>query len=213
MAVYKVKAPDGSVLSLNGPENATQEQIARAAKAAFAQKQSAAPAAAPMSVEAMQEQAMAATDMPAAPAAAPAPQREFIGQSIPEFITAPIELAATGVTGATTGMLGLVAGTTAGLIESIRNGTYGTRVGGDLMAQRAMQGRERYTYAPRTQMAQEHLCAAHTDGSGSAAGSRRAGRSRKARARSRDRRSLCSCCESSCKARNPARRCCNDRGS
>ena len=116
-----------------------------------------APAAAPVSVEAMQEQAMAATDLPAAPAVAPAPQREFIGQSIPEFITAPIELAATGVTGATSGMLGLVAGTTAGLIESIRNGTYGTRVGGNLMAQRAMQGLERYTYAPRTQMAQEAL--------------------------------------------------------
>lgn len=157
MAVYKVKAPDGSVLSLNGPENATQEQIARAAKAAFAQKQSAAPAAAPMSVEAMQDQAMAATDMPAAPAAAPAPQREFIGQSIPQAITAPIELAATGITGATTGMLGYAAGAGAGLIESIRNGTYGTRVGGQQMAQRAMQGLERYTYAPRTQMAQEAL--------------------------------------------------------
>lgn len=157
MAVYKVKAPDGSVLSLNGPENATQEQIARAAKAAFAQKQSAAPAAAPVSVEAMQEQAMAATDLPAAPAVAPAPQREFIGQSIPQAITAPIELAATGVTGATTGMLGYAAGAGAGLIESIRNGTYGTRVGGQQMAQRAMQGLERYTYAPRTQMAQEAL--------------------------------------------------------
>ena len=116
-----------------------------------------APAAAPMSVEAMQEQAMAATDMPAAPAAAPAPQREFIGQSIPQAITAPIELAATGVTGATTGMLGYAAGAGAGLIESIRNGTYGTRVGGQQMAQRAMQGLERYTYAPRTQMAQEAL--------------------------------------------------------
>ena len=157
MAVYKVKAPDGSVLSLNGPENATQEQIARAAKAAFAQKQSAAPAAAPMSVEAMQEQAMAATDLPAAPAVAPAPQREFIGQSIPQAITAPIELAATGLTGATTGLLGYAAGAGAGLMESIRNGTYGTRVGGQQMAQRAMQGLERYTYAPRTQMAQEAM--------------------------------------------------------
>ena len=156
MAVYKVKAPDGSVLSLNGPENATQEQIARAAKAAFAQKQSAAPAAAPMSVEAMQEQAMAATDLPVAPAPAAA-QPQFIGQSIPQVITAPIELAATGLTGATTGLLGYAAGAGAGLMESIRNGTYGTRVGGQQMAQRAMQGLERYTYAPRTQMAQEAL--------------------------------------------------------
>lgn len=117
----------------------------------------AAPAAAPMSVEAMQEQAMAATDLPAAPAAAPAPQREFIGQSIPQAITAPIELAATGLTGATTGLLGYAAGAGAGVMESIRNGTYGTRVGGQQMAQRAMQGLERYTYAPRTELAQQAL--------------------------------------------------------
>ena len=159
MAVYKVKAPDGSVLSLNGPENATQEQIARAAKAAFAQKQSAAPAAAPMSVEAMQEQAMAATDLPAAPAAAPAPQRppeQSMGQRMLEQILLPADIGASALS-AFPGLAAYGGQSFAGLIESIRNGTYGTRVGGQQMAQRAMQGLERYTYAPRTQMAQEAL--------------------------------------------------------
>ena len=245
MPIYKVKAPDGSVMRFEGPENATQEQVVAAAKAQFESMQTAAAA------KSMEEQVMAATDLPQygarpdgtqkgqgflgaislptggvateyttqsdavtvngqridfptlvptltqqevelmrsdiipnqkpipesimqkaiqhansrlasglpvfADQAAPAPQREFIGQSIPQAITAPIELAATGVTGATTGMLGYAAGAGAGLIESIRNGTYGTRVGGQQMAQRAMQGLERYTYAPRTQMAQEAL--------------------------------------------------------
>lgn len=104
----------------------------------------------------LEEQALAATDLPVAPAPAAA-QPQFIGQSIPQAITAPLELAGTAVTGATTGMLGYAAGAVAGLIESIRNGTYGTRVGGQQMAQRALQGLQQYTYAPRTQMAQEAL--------------------------------------------------------
>lgn len=107
-----------------------------------------------------EEQAMAIADSagPAAPAPAPVqPQRQFIGQSIPQAITAPIELAATGLTGATTGVLGYGAGGVAGLLESIRNGTYGTSVGGNLMAQRAMEGLQRYTYQPRTELAQQAL--------------------------------------------------------
>jgi hypothetical protein len=35
MATYQVQAPDGSILTLEGPDNATAEQIAEAAKAAF----------------------------------------------------------------------------------------------------------------------------------------------------------------------------------
>jgi hypothetical protein len=106
-----------------------------------------------------EEQALAIADA-AGPAPAPAqpqPQRQFIGQSIPQAITAPIELLATTLTSGTTGMLGLGAGTVAGLLESIRNGTYGTSVGGNLMAQRAMEGLQRYTYQPRTELAQQAL--------------------------------------------------------
>ena len=151
MATYKVQAPDGKILTLEGPENATDEQIIQAAQAEYAKMQQA-PALTP------EEQAMAIADSagPAAPAPAQ-PQRQFIGQSIPQAITAPIELGATALTGATTGVLGYGAGGVAGLLESIRNGTYGTSVGGNLMAQRAMEGLQRYTYQPRTELAQQAL--------------------------------------------------------
>jgi hypothetical protein len=39
MATYKVEAPDGSIIELEGPANATDAQIVQAAQAAFAQRQ------------------------------------------------------------------------------------------------------------------------------------------------------------------------------
>lgn len=44
MAEYKVQAPDGSIIRLEGPADATAEQIGQAAQAAYAAKQASAPA-------------------------------------------------------------------------------------------------------------------------------------------------------------------------
>ena len=47
MARYKVQAPDGSIIELDGPDNATDAQLIQAAQAAYAQRQQGAQAAAP----------------------------------------------------------------------------------------------------------------------------------------------------------------------
>jgi len=51
--IYKVEAPDGSILQIEGPANASQEQVLQAAQAAFAQRQSPAttPTQQPMTVD------------------------------------------------------------------------------------------------------------------------------------------------------------------
>jgi hypothetical protein len=51
MAIYKVEAPDGSIIELEGPANATDAQIGQAAQAAYAQRQPK-PASEPFRVEA-----------------------------------------------------------------------------------------------------------------------------------------------------------------
>lgn len=43
MATYKVEAPDGSIIEMEGPDNATDAQIGQAAQAAYAQRQTKAP--------------------------------------------------------------------------------------------------------------------------------------------------------------------------
>jgi len=102
MARYKVQAPDGSIIELDGPDNATDAQLIQAAQAAYAQRQqgaqaqaaapvpAAAPAAAPVAAPAAMAPAAApraarpapaamatpapvVAPAPAAPATAPAP--------------------------------------------------------------------------------------------------------------------------------------------
>jgi len=74
MARYKVQAPDGSIIELDGPDNATDAQLIQAAQAAYAQRQQGAQAAAPATAAVRPAPAPAPAMAPRpAPAAVPAP--------------------------------------------------------------------------------------------------------------------------------------------
>ncbi len=74
MARYKVQAPDGSIIELDGPDNATDAQLIQAAQAAYAQRQQGAQAAAPAPAAVRPAPAPAPTPaMAPRPAPAPAP--------------------------------------------------------------------------------------------------------------------------------------------
>ena len=97
MATYKVQASDGSIIELEGPEGATDVQLAQAAQAAYAQRQ-------------QRAQAAPASASAAAPMAAPAPavsapvapatdlsalSAQFAGQPAPETTLSGLAGAAT----------------------------------------------------------------------------------------------------------------------
>jgi hypothetical protein len=65
------------------------------------------------------------------------------------------EAALSVLTGATTGALGLAAGATKGIAQSILNGTFGTQDALRAVENAAASGAEAMTYAPRTQAGQE----------------------------------------------------------
>lgn len=62
----------------------------------------------------------------------------------------------TAVTGATTGALGLTAGATSGIISAVRDGKLGTPEGSRMIEEAAMDGAQRYTYAPKTPEGQQY---------------------------------------------------------
>jgi hypothetical protein len=74
---YKVKAPDGQVITLRGPAGASQDQVIAQAKKLYAQRQAPAPDGAPASDgQAMMPEASADTVNTESPANAPAPAAE-----------------------------------------------------------------------------------------------------------------------------------------
>lgn len=65
------------------------------------------------------------------------------------------EAGLTTVTGATGGMVGMIAGTVEGITKSIMDGTYGTRQGADNVERLAAERAGQLTYAPRTEQGME----------------------------------------------------------
>ena len=67
------------------------------------------------------------------------------------------ETLGTMLTGATGGTLGTIGGTLYGVGEAIADGTYGTQEGVQTVADRASEGGEMLTYAPRTEAGQDYV--------------------------------------------------------
>ena len=68
-----------------------------------------------------------------------------------------MEALGTLISGATTGALGTVGGTIAGIGEAIYDGTFGTAEGANAIGERASAVGDRYTYSPRTETGREYV--------------------------------------------------------
>ena len=153
--IYKVQAPDGSILEIEGPDGADEAQIMQAAADLYQPQQQAAPQ---QPVQAPQFGGMeSATEIPGQefaggmgvqvrqPPPEPGPQGPFAESEI----MGAAETALTMGTAATSGTVGLVAGTLQGLAKEIESGQFGTAEAAKRIRDLAMKASKMGTYEPK----------------------------------------------------------------
>lgn len=161
---YKVKAPDGQVITLRGPAGASQDEVIAQAKTLYGQQQAQQPVPNPAP-----DQGIGAPS--ASPPVAPAANEDIPQMDNRPDGTYPIEQGpaptagqtalGTGeaalalASGATTGAAGMIGGTIKGILDEVAAGKFGTQEAADRIEKLASESGAALTYAPRTQSGQE----------------------------------------------------------
>jgi len=140
--IYEVEAPDGTILEIEGPDDASPEAVLQAAQDLYAkQRQETIGVDVERQLEAI-----------GGPTAEPRPEPGLM-----EVVAGAGEAAATLATGASSGMGGQIRGTLYGLAEEILSGQFGTQEAAQRIKQRADELAAEYTYQPRTETGQEFV--------------------------------------------------------
>ena len=160
MAIYTFQAEDGSIIQIEGPENATEEELAQALAQLTGDTQEPVTAPEPMvpppPMTAAQEEsdmalAMSQLEQLNGGTMAPSPEPS----TIEKIVGVGETLASTG-TGATSGFGGMIRGTLYGLAEEIASGQFGTQEAAQRIKQRAEELAREFTYEPRTRTGQKY---------------------------------------------------------
>ena len=140
--IYEVEAPDGTILEIEGPDDASPEAVLQAAQDLYAKQQQ-------ETIGVDVERQLEAIN---GPTAEPRPEPGLM-----EVVAGAGEAAATLATGASSGMGGQLRGTLYGLAEEILSGQFGTQEAAQRIKQRADELAAEYTYQPRTETGQEFV--------------------------------------------------------
>ncbi|MGE8451375.1 MAG: hypothetical protein ACN6OP_12290, partial [Pseudomonadales bacterium] len=161
---YKVEAPDGQIITLEGPAGADQQTVIAQAQKLYAERQQ---------QEAMMPEASADSD-PAAPQERnedipvldengvpvdmrpDTPERSAldVGTQAVEDYLGRGETALALATGLTGGAVGMIGGTIKGVIDEMAVGDFGTQEAADRIEKAASEAGAALTYAPRTESGQ-----------------------------------------------------------
>lgn len=145
MARYEITAPDGQRFEINAPDDATQEQVLAYAQSQFSQQ------AQPLNTD------VPSPEQDAFVAQGYAQNQPKPGPSIADRAIAGGEAALAMGTGATTGAIGMIAGTLQQGGREILAGEFGTPEAASRIEQRAADVSASATYAPRTELGQEYV--------------------------------------------------------